>query len=120
MTQPNHSFPARLKSLREQQRLSKTSLAKRVGVTTTCVWNWEEGNTLPRSDNLVALARVLNVAADHLESGSSWEGPTVQHEDENSAQRPLLTLSEVIAEAKRNIASLAGIDSSKVTISLDY
>jgi transcriptional regulator with XRE-family HTH domain len=110
-----HSFAGRLQALRTQRRLSKTALAKSVGVTTTCVWNWEEGNTEPRAENLFALSKVFNVPTDYLESG---KGHT--QGNEVTAHSNTVSLPEAIAMAKDQIASLAGIAPDKVKISLDY
>ena len=114
-----HSFPSRLTYLREKRRMSKTALGKAVGVSTTCVWNWEEGNTVPRSENLTSLSRVLTVPTDYLEYGRGDEGA---FESGNIIQptHSELSLSSVINDAKTLIAKLAGIDPSKVKISLDY
>lgn len=119
MTKSAFSFSNRLQGLREKRRLSKTALAKKVGVSTTCVWNWEEGNTEPRSENLRALSEALNAPMEYLESGAQWEGapseiPSAGVGDVN------LSLPNVIAEAKMRIAAIAGIPAEKVNISLDY
>ncbi|MEQ1940796.1 helix-turn-helix domain-containing protein [Mesorhizobium sp. VNQ89] len=110
------SFASRLRTLRENRRLSKTALAKQVGVSTTCVWNWEEGNTEPRSENLAALGKVLNAPVSYLQNGSEWDGAS------SKAMRPHegVTLAEVIADAKIRIALLAGISPEKVNVSLEY
>lgn len=99
--------------------MSKTALGKAVGVSTTCVWNWEEGNTEPRSKNLNSLSRALNVPTDYLEYGRGDEN---LFESANIIQptHSELSLSSVITDAKTLIANLAGIDPSKVKISLDY
>ncbi|MBW6418302.1 helix-turn-helix domain-containing protein [Celeribacter sp. PS-C1] len=106
------TFAERLKNLREKNGMSKTRLASEIGVSTTCVWNWEEGNTEPREHNLTELAKVLGVS------------PTMLTADESTpVSAPLPTnqdLPTVIAEAKQTIAKLAGISPSQVKISLDY
>jgi transcriptional regulator with XRE-family HTH domain len=111
------SFASRLRVLRENRRLSKTALAKQVGVSTTCVWNWEEGNTEPRSENLMALSKALSAPVAYLQNGS--EAPSA-----NPAATPPpcggVTLAEVIADAKNRIAQLAGIPPEKVNVSLEY
>lgn len=114
------SFASRLRTLRENRRLSKTALAKQVGVSTTCVWNWEEGNTEPRSENLLALSKVLVAPVTYLQNGSEWdESPTA---DIAASPTPYAggTLAEVIADAKNRIAQLAGISPEKVNVSLEY
>lgn len=113
------SFASRLRSLRENRRLTKTALAKQVGVSTTCVWNWEEGNTEPRPGNLAALSRALNAPIGYLQDGSDWDEAPSPVPATHAPPRGG-TLPEVIADAKARIAELAGIPPDKVNISLEY
>lgn len=120
MTSTPLSFASRLRALRENRRLSKTALAKRVGVSTTCVWNWEEGNTEPRPENMAALSKALNAPYAYLQDGSKWdEAPSFA-----PAATPLPSaggaLAEVISDAKSRIAKVAGIPVEKVIVSLEY
>jgi transcriptional regulator with XRE-family HTH domain len=112
-----YSFAARLGKLRNQRSMSKTRLANLVGVSTTCVWNWEEGNTEPRSHNLSALADALGVSSDYLEFGT---GRDDDHTFERPDTEPQMTLETAICDAKILIASLAGVDPRQVTISVNY
>lgn len=119
MNMRSSSFADRLRLLREKKRLSKSALARQLGITTTCVWNWEEGNTVPRPENLRALSGALGVPMDYLQDGAGWEGaPSVSHEEGGPEVKS--TLPQVIAEAKLRIARLAGIAPENVNISLDY
>ncbi len=121
MTSNLPSFANRLRVLRENRRLSKTALAKKVGVSTTCVWNWEEGNTEPRPENLAALSKALNAPVTYLQNGSEWdEAPSAILGTAPTPYGGGVTLAEVIADAKNRIAQLAGISSEKVNISLEY
>lgn len=126
MSTAPHSFASRLKDLREHRRMSKTGLGKAVGVTTTCVWNWEEGNTEPRSENLAALAKALAVSPEYLElgrgSGPSDASakvpaplPSADGHDELDASGPL-----TIAEAKAKLALSLGVPESSIEISVRY
>jgi len=112
-----YSFAARLKKLRNERGMSKTRLGKSVGVSTTCVWNWEEGNTEPRPYNLGALADVLGVSTNYLEFGAGQESTPPFEQPEPA---PPITLDKAIEDAKILIASLAKIDPRRVTISLNY
>lgn len=114
-----HSFAARLKSLREERGLSKTKLGNSVGVSTTCIWNWEEGNTTPRPENLSSLAKSLGVSTNFLEFGSRSDQPRAAPDYEGGREVVPLTLAEVISDAKQRIARLAGIEPERVKISLD-
>lgn len=112
-----YSFAARLKKLRNERGMSKTQLGKLVGVSTTCVWNWEEGNTEPRSYNLDTLADALGVSIEYLEFGTGQESTPASEQSEEASP---ITLEKAIEDAKILIASLAKIDPKRVTISLNY
>lgn len=51
---------------RKQAGLSQEELARRLGLTRQAVSRWESGAALPTVDNLVELARVLEVSVDEL------------------------------------------------------
>ena len=113
------SFASRLRNLREKRHMSKTALAKLVGVSTTCVWNWEEGNTQPRRENLVTLAAALRVAPNHLEFGDRAENDEPSDFSDLNAS-VAVTLPDAIAEAKARIAQLAGTRPDNISISIEY
>lgn len=114
---PNqNSFATRLRQVREDQRMSKSALARRLGISTTGVWNWEEGNTMPRPENMRALSNALNTPVEYLQNGTDGgEAPV----DQIATPTPN-TLAEVIADAKKRIAHLAGVDPANVHVSIDY
>ena len=60
------SFPERIRTARRQRGLSKTELAKRVGVTSTTLGAWLRGVRLPRISQLCLLARALQVPVEYL------------------------------------------------------
>lgn len=51
---------------RKQAGLSQEELARRLGLTRQAISRWESGAALPTVDNLVELARVLEVSVDEL------------------------------------------------------
>lgn len=51
---------ATLKELRERRNLSLYLAAKRLGVTTETVRNWEKGEHTPREDSLVKMVQVYD------------------------------------------------------------
>jgi len=116
---PN-TFSARILTSRHALGMSKSALAREVGVSPTCIWNWEEGNTEPRADNMSALARALQVSVNFLEGGSE---PAASPADETVPQTRtsnLPHLSQIIADAKETVAKAAGLPTYKVRITLDY
>lgn len=119
MTEPLLSFAERLKALRHEQRLTKSAFARDVGVTPTCVWNWEEGNSEPRIENLRVISEVLGAPMDYLQHGRSRVERHIVP-DQFEAEEKEVSLAEVIAEARIRIATRAGISPDNVSISLQY
>lgn len=63
-------FGQRLRKLRQQARLSQAELAKLVQVVGMTVFRWENGERIPRADDLNRLAAVFGVSTDELINGS--------------------------------------------------
>lgn len=56
----------RIKSLREQQGLTQTELAKHLGITRSSVNAWEMGISIPSTQYIVELAYTFKVSTDYL------------------------------------------------------
>lgn len=56
----------RIKALREQNSFTQAELARRLGVTRSCVNAWEMGISVPSTQCLVELVSIFNVSADYL------------------------------------------------------
>lgn len=56
----------RIKHLREEKSLTQAGLAKRLGVTRSCVNAWEMGISVPSTQYLVELANIFQVSTDYL------------------------------------------------------
>jgi transcriptional regulator with XRE-family HTH domain len=124
------NFAGRLMTLRAERRLSRDRLAKLMGVTKVTIWHWERGDSTPRSGDLLALARALDVSPEYLEQGKRQEtaagkpgspSRSIPHEPVARANvKQAHVLSDVMDEAKRIIAGAAGIDPSRITVQIDY
>lgn len=60
---------SRIRSARKRRARSQKWLADQVGVSQPSVSDWESGNTDPTTDNMSAIARVLEVGYDWLATG---------------------------------------------------
>lgn len=89
--------------------MSASELARLVGVTPTAVWNWEKNGISPRSLILKKIAKVLGVSDEFLLTG--------REESPGSEGR---TLAKVIADARAEIANVAGLTLDRVTIEVDF
>lgn len=56
----------RLKQYLDQQQISQTELAQRVGVSQPTVWGWLSGKSLPAATTLKKLAVVTGMTVDEL------------------------------------------------------
>lgn len=116
-------FAARLRALRAERGYSKSSFARAVGVTTTCVWNWEEGNTYPRPEALKRIGNTLGTTVGFLETGAAGAGGGAAggegHNGEVMIPRSR-ELSDVITQYRRDIAELSGLPMDRVRIVLDF
>jgi transcriptional regulator with XRE-family HTH domain len=60
---------SRIRTLREEQRITQVELARRIGVSPMALYNWEKGTRAPQGTNLHALARELRVPIDYITTG---------------------------------------------------
>jgi DNA-binding XRE family transcriptional regulator len=115
------TFAARLRELRSERSLSKSGLARAVGVSTTCVWNWEEGNTHPRPDALGRIAATLATTEAYLARGvppkDSNYGGAVGGVAGSSVRD---TIGDVVLRAREEIAAAAGLTVNQVKVVLEY
>jgi transcriptional regulator with XRE-family HTH domain len=118
------NFATRVRELRAERGLSKSALARAVGVTPTCVWNWEEGNTRPRADALARVAKTLATSEEFLERGVQCDRlPFVSTSSASPAEVPTGAsdrLAEVIRRARAEIAAAAGLGVDQVKVVLEY
>lgn len=63
-------FAQQLGKLRTEQQISQTDIANHLFVSRQAVSKWENGNTEPSLDNLIALANLFNVSLDRLVTGN--------------------------------------------------
>jgi len=59
-------FPARLRELREQKRLSRRVLSDLCGLHHDAIRKYERGEVKPTMDALISLADHFNVSLDYL------------------------------------------------------
>ena len=57
---------SRIRKYREERGISRTELAQTLGVTLSCISNWELGQNDPAADHLRDLCRALKVSPSEL------------------------------------------------------
>ena len=66
-------FSENLVRLRAEKGLSQEELAKRIGVTQSAIWQYENGEATPKIAVAVALARTLGTTCEALLYGEEKE-----------------------------------------------
>jgi transcriptional regulator with XRE-family HTH domain len=125
MTKPKETLGQRIQRLREKQGLSASELARRVDVTPTAVWNWENDNTQPRYLTLIRIAEVLGVSADFLETGSEIDSVDLLKETPPEKAMPkdtqvdgLTNLHDMLQAVARLISKNTGIALDRIKVSV--
>ncbi|MCL2847255.1 MAG: helix-turn-helix domain-containing protein [Firmicutes bacterium] len=62
----NYNIADKLTELRKKQRLSQDELAEKLGISRQAISNWERAESLPDTENLIALSRLYNITIDEL------------------------------------------------------
>lgn len=63
-------FSERLKDLRKQVGLTQVDVTEKLGISQPAYASWERGVKKPTQENLVKIAKILNVSVDYLVGNS--------------------------------------------------
>lgn len=63
-------FSERLKTLRKEAGFTQVDVAEKLGISQPAYASWERGAKKPTQDNLVKIAKILNVSVDYLVGNS--------------------------------------------------
>ncbi|HET7316358.1 MAG TPA: helix-turn-helix transcriptional regulator [Sphingomicrobium sp.] len=106
-----------IKHFRELAGLSKSELARRVGVSPTAVNNWEENGVMPRMEVTHALGEALEVSFMQLMTGD--DSPQVQPaQAAPSPGQPEVSRGERLDQFRRQIAALFEVAPDRVEITI--
>ena len=62
----------RIRLLRKEKGISVHRLECFFGITPQAIYKWERGETIPETQNLVALSRLLGITVDELLVGKDY------------------------------------------------
>jgi transcriptional regulator with XRE-family HTH domain len=117
------SVGTRIHDQREARKMSQSELAKRVGLTSAAIWNWETKGRGPRPQALAKVAKALNVSAEYLAEGR--EDADLSRSKTAKAlplapeeARDQTTVSELMEQTRLQIAELTGFDPSQIKLTL--
>lgn len=82
----------RLKRLREENNLTQSDLAKRIGVTTASISKYELGTVIPDVEKLIGYGKIFQVSVDYLVGLSDGANDTIKPIKYSSEEVELLEL----------------------------
>ena len=100
----------RLRELRERSPYTMEELAERAGLSKPTLWKWETGRSEPRDRSLARLAEALGVSLRALRIEGPGAPATTPGQD--------TSMEEVVAQARADVARAAGVEISRVRISI--
>jgi transcriptional regulator with XRE-family HTH domain len=104
-----------IRHFRELAGLSKSELARRVGVSPTAVHNWEENGVMPRMEVMLKLEKTLEVRWTQLMTGN--DSPESQSADDAPPPaQPEVSRGERLDQFRRQIAALFDVPPDRVEI----
>lgn len=80
--------------LRQRQGLSQQALAQQIGVSRQTVSNWENGVSVPSSENLIGLSRVYGITVEELYQDGAAQDKEVAREETPPAARDAPEVTE--------------------------
>lgn len=82
----------RISKLRNQYSYSQEYVAEELGVSRQAVSKWEQNQSSPDTENLIALAQLFNVSVEYLAIGEAQE----KKEEAKEAEKPQVKSSQKI------------------------
>ena len=104
-----------IKHFRELAGLSKSELARRVGVSPTAVHNWEENGVMPRMEVMLDLEKALEVSWTQLMTGDDGREAEAANNGLSPGQ-PEVSRGERLDQFRRQIAALFDVPPDRVEI----
>jgi transcriptional regulator with XRE-family HTH domain len=123
------SVGARIRIEREARKISQVELAKRAGLSSVAIWNWEARGRVPHRRTLAKVAKALNVSERYLAEGRNDADPPYAGttkairgapEGDPAARGPEQgsTVAEVLDRTRMRIAELTGFDPDQIKLPL--
>lgn len=123
------SVGARIRDRREARKMSRSQLARQVGLTSASIWNWETRGRVPRPRVLSKVAEALNVSELFLAEGRnsadlsySGEAKAIELVSEGGlppqSPKQSATVADLLARTRMQIAELTGFGPDEIVMTV--
>ncbi len=112
----SESFADRLSRLRKERGFTQAELSRRTGVSKPSLWAWEAGKSMPRPQNIHALADALATSEQYLLDGEGEKDAPESADaqsDQAAGSDPANPLRRAILSSKEGIVQIAGTSPDK-------
>ncbi|WP_305098402.1 helix-turn-helix domain-containing protein [Croceibacterium aestuarii] len=119
----SETFAERLARLRKERGFTQAELSRRTGVSKPSLWAWEAGKSMPRPQNIHALAHALTTSEQYLVDGEGEKNAPESADaqpDEMAGSDPANPLRRAILSSKERIAQIAGTSPDKVKLTIEF
>jgi len=121
-------LPQRLRRLRRDQGLSQAELSAKTGLSKPSIWAWETGKTVPRRRSLLTLADAFGVSQQALldcaamsdPEGQLVFGKAIEPAGHGHPAFPSASIQNAVDSSRREIAAVAGVETAKVRIIIEF
>ena len=109
----SYQYADRLIEFRKKAGLSQDELAEKLGVSRQAVSNWERGESLPDTENLMALAEIYDVSIDELlgftRSKKSEENNSTDKEESGKKKKEKVIINSegIFVEDEDDVVSIS-------------
>ena len=102
------TFASVLKKLRKEKGWTQRSLAKRLGVSTSAVANWEQGDRVPKADTLTEIASIFGVSVDEILGVADQKASDTTREDLSFIGKRLKAVRKQCGLNQRDVSTYLG------------
>jgi transcriptional regulator with XRE-family HTH domain len=104
---------ARIKELRTRRGLTLENVARPLGVTRSCISQWERGRSPPGAKYFERLAETLDTTVAYLVTGANDRSP-------DEGRTLAVEAPDVVLRARKDIARALGVKLSNVRVEIDH
>lgn len=110
----------RLKLLREQSGHTQEEIAQKLGINRSSLTRYENGERVPKANELISLSKLYNTTIDYILTGSKIKEHNMLEMFENVSNITGLSIKAVMVLYLLKRGTLKGVEETKSTEKLEF